>query len=190
MILFVRNSALPYIVTLDASKWTEEPLSLMSLGHNGWWNLPTPSSCCATSWAEEAQRNWLLQILSANCCQLMNLSVSCVEPQQSKTIAVAPYSDYSNSYDGNLLFRRGKKWALHYPLRNLNSYSAHPTLVSPTHFYGHKDHVTDTGELDLSCGLKIVWQNCSFATAQSRLFSTTRGNGQTIGKAQKEQRGI
>ncbi|CAI8006303.1 Procollagen galactosyltransferase 1 [Geodia barretti] len=40
--------------------------------------------------------------------------------------------------------KRGKKWALHYPLRNLNSYSAHPTLVSPTHFYGHKDHVTDT----------------------------------------------
>ena len=43
-------------------------------------------------------------------------------------------------------FRKGKKWVLEYRVRNLIGYSAHPTLVEPTHFDGEKGYISDTGE--------------------------------------------
>ncbi|CAI8006304.1 Procollagen galactosyltransferase 1 [Geodia barretti] len=51
----------------------------------------------------------------------------------------------ANRYVPDWDHMQGKRLELHYPLRNLNSYSAHPTLVHPTHFYGDKGYISDTG---------------------------------------------
>lgn len=38
-----------------------------------------------------------------------------------------------------------KDWAMHYPLQNLEVYSANPLLLNPTHYVGDTGWYSDTG---------------------------------------------